>query len=179
MFQKVRKNKTHRNDNTRKWSKGETKDGLLLIVYVFSTGSIAALVTLASCCFKYKRKLNQSYNARSQIKHDNKAASEWKDICRNNERAKDIFNGDIMIDNSMLICIAKNNEHVNKAGIRYSPTVDQDLIKSSSSSDEGVSTPANEGVTNVFQSIIEVDIHRTLPDDTTQNFKRYRQDIQS
>lgn len=76
---------------------------------------------------------------------NNKAATEWKDVCRNNERDKDFFNGDIMIDNSKLMLIETNNVHVNT-----------------------VNKPANE---DLFQSMIEVDIHRTLPEDTTQHLE--------
>lgn len=105
--------------------------------------------------------------------HVNKAATEWKDVCRKNERDKYSLNEGNMIDTSTLIRTAKNNEHGNGVEVPYSASVDEDWVSNSFSfSDEEVNKPANEGFLDLFQSMIAVDIHHTLPEDTPQNFEK-------
>ncbi|CAC5407957.1 unnamed protein product [Mytilus coruscus] len=135
-------------------------------------GGIAIIMALGSCCLKYKRKAANFHNSRFPRIHNNIAAVERENIRRNNENANDLIDENTMIDNRTLIRIVTSTEYVNQAGMRYSATVDKDWISGSFSfSDEDVSEPANEGFSNSYLSMTEVDIHPTLPNETTQNFE--------
>ncbi|XP_052089502.1 uncharacterized protein LOC127726236 [Mytilus californianus] len=144
-----------------------------IIIYSISAGSIAVMVALGSCCFKYKRKAEHLYKSRPRTNHD-QTSPERSDVQyrRNNESVYDLIDEDNMIGDETLIHSATRSGRVIQTRTTHS-VVDQD--GSSSSHSEGdVIDPFSEGYLNPYQPMIEVDLHgyRTLSDDTTHKSEK-------
>ncbi|CAC5408574.1 unnamed protein product [Mytilus coruscus] len=150
-------------------------DGLLSIIYSMGAGSIAVMVALALCCFKYKRKSEYLNNSRSPRIHYDIETTQPENISRNNVSGYDVINENTMIDHHTLIRIGTSNEHLHQAGIRYPTTDDLDWISSSFSlSNESELTPPEDGFLKSHEPMTEGEIHGhgTLPNEIAKNFEK-------
>ncbi|VDI12401.1 Hypothetical predicted protein [Mytilus galloprovincialis] len=154
-------------------------DGLLSIIYSMGVGSIVAMVALAFCCFKYKRKAEYLNNARFPRVHNNIDTTEPANINRNNVRSYDIIDENTMIDHHTLTLmrIGTSNEHLHPSGIRYPTTDEFDLISSSfsqSTESEFTLSEFNYGSLELHAPMTEVEIHsyETLPNEIAKTFEK-------
>lgn len=101
-------------------SQTETNDGILLkrdiIVSLISVGSIAVIVTVASCCFKYHRKAENLCKSRSETIHRDNKSIERKQDNKNNGSVYDLINYDAINDDSLIRIVASvPMEHYSQA----------------------------------------------------------------
>ncbi|XP_071128029.1 uncharacterized protein [Mytilus edulis] len=152
----------------------DTHDGLRLIIYSMSAGSIVVMIALASFCFKYKRKVEQLYKSRSRRIHHDQASSEKANVqySRNNEGGYDVIDEGDMIDDAFFSRSKTSHEQNDPARIRQYASVNQG--RSSSSYTEDVCKTLGDGYLNPYQPIIEADVHayRTLADETTDTSRK-------
>lgn len=142
-------------------------------------GSIAVMVALAFCCFKYKRKAEYLNNSRFPRVHNGTDTTEPANINRYNVRSYDIIDENTMIDHHTLTLmrIGTSNEHLHQSEIRYPTTDEFDLISSSfSQSTESEFTPSefDNGSLELHAPIAEVEVHsyETLPNEIANKFEK-------
>lgn len=152
--------------------------GLLLkrkiIIYSISAGSIAVMVALGSCCFKYKRKAEHLYKLRLPRTNRDQTSPEQSNVqySRNHESVYDLIDEDNMIGDETLMHSATGGGHVIQTRTMHS-NVDSDGSSSSHSESEAINS-ISEGYLNPYQPMVEVDLHgyRTLSKDTTHNSEK-------
>lgn len=140
-------------------------------------GSIAVMVALVFCCFKYKRKAEYLNNLRFPRVHNDIDTTEPANISRNNVRSYDIIDENTMIDHHTLMRIDTSNEHLHQSELRYPTTDEFDLISSSfSHSTESEFTPSefDYGSLELHAPMTEVEIHsyETLPNEIAKKFEK-------
>lgn len=144
-------------------------DGLRLIIYSMSAGSIVVMIGLASFCFKYKRKAEQLYKSRSRRQNTQEVSTERANVqySRNNDGGYDVIDEGNMIDDNIFSRSVTSHDHKDIERIRLYASVNQGRSSSSYLEDD-VTKPLGDGYLNPYQPIVESDVHayRTLGDET-------------